>query len=57
VIALRREHADWGKKRIADQLAKANNWVPLVSPNTVRRILKGAGLWEAVEADAGKKAG
>jgi transposase len=56
-IDLRREHSDWGKKRIADELAKANNWVPLVSPNTVKRILKDAGLWEAVEADAGKKAG
>lgn len=29
-------------------MAKANNWVPLVSPNTVKRILKDAGLWEAV---------
>ena len=57
VIALRREHPDWGKKRIADELAKANNWVPLVSPNTVKRILEDAGLWEAVEAGAGKKAG
>jgi transposase len=55
--ALRREHGDWGKKRIADELAKANNWVPLVSPNTVRRILEDAGLWEAIEADAGEKAG
>jgi transposase len=57
VIALRREHPDWGKKRIADELAKANNWVPLVSSNTVKRILKDAGLWEAVEAEVGKKAG
>ena len=57
VISLRRKHPDWGKKRIADELAKANNWVPLVSPNTVKRILKDAGLWEAVEAEVGKKAG
>ena len=57
VIDLRREHPDWGKKRIADELAKANNWVPLVSPNTVKRVLKDAGLWEAVEAEAGKKSG
>jgi hypothetical protein len=55
VIAQRHQHPDWGKKRIADELAKANNWVPLVGPNTVKRILKGAGLWEAVEADAEKK--
>ena len=31
VIALRKGHPNWGKKRIADELAKANNWVPLVS--------------------------
>lgn len=57
VIALRGEHPDWGKKRLADELAKANNWVPLVSPNTVKRILKEAGLWEAVETEAKKKVG
>ena len=42
---LRRQNPDWGKARIAQELAKANNWVPLVSPNTVKRILKDAGLW------------
>lgn len=46
VIALRREHPDWGKDRIADELAKANGWAPLVSPNTVRRMLREAALWE-----------
>ena len=45
VIQMRREHEGWGKRRIADELAKANNWVPLVSPNTVRRILQDADLW------------
>lgn len=51
VIQMRREHEDWGKRRIADELAKANNWVPLVSPNTVRRILQDAELWpEPTEA-------
>jgi transposase len=57
VIGRRRKHPDWGKQRIADELAKTNNWVPLVTPQTVRRILKDAGLWEAVEAEAKKKAG
>ena len=57
VIALRRAHRDWGKKRIADELAKANNWVPVVSPNTVKRVLEDAELWETVEAEGGKKAG
>ena len=56
VIALRRKHLDWGKKRIADELAKANNWVPLVSPNTVKRILKEANLWQTEEAGEEKKA-
>ena len=45
VIALRQQQPDWGKARIAHEVAKANNWVPLVSPNTVRRILHTAGLW------------
>ena len=57
VIALRRQHSDWGKRRIADEVAKANNWVPLVSPNTVRRVLIDASLWPAAEAGVGKKEG
>jgi transposase len=54
-IALRQQHPEWGKQRIADELAKANGWVPLVSPNTVKRILRDAGLWE--RASAPKKSG
>jgi transposase len=57
VIVLRQEHPQWGKKRIADELTKANNWVPLVSPNTVKRILQEAGLWDRTEAEAKKKVG
>jgi transposase len=49
VIELRDLHADWGKHRIADEIAKANNWVALVSPNTVRRILEEAGQWKPDE--------
>lgn len=45
VIEMRREHPDWGKVRIADELTKANHWMPLISPNTVRRILREADLW------------
>jgi transposase len=45
VIETKKEHEEWGKRRIADELAKANNWVPIVSANTVRRILHTAGLW------------
>jgi transposase len=56
VIALRRDHPDWGKDRIADELAKAHDWVPIVSPNTVRRMLRDAGLWEPATAAAKKGA-
>jgi transposase len=49
VFELREQHENWGKHRIADEIAKANNWVPLVSPNTVRRILEEAGLWKPEE--------
>ncbi len=45
VIAARQQHPAWGKQRLADELSKANTWVPLVSPNTVKRILRDAGLW------------
>lgn len=57
VIDLRREHPGWGKKRIADELAKGHNWEPVVSPNTVRRILVAAGMWATIEAEGGKKEG
>jgi len=53
VIAMRRAHADWGKKRIEQEMAKGHNWVKVVSSNTVRRILRDAGLWP--EPVAGKK--
>lgn len=54
VLALHQAHLGWGKKRLADELSKANNWVPLISPNGVRRILREAGLWQA-EENKGKK--
>jgi len=54
VIQAHRQHPDWGKRRIADELAKGNNWVPLVSPNTVKRILREAGLWAPPAAPAPK---
>ncbi len=54
VVEMRRQHPGWGKQRIADELAKGNNWVPLVSSNTVRRILQDAGLWPEAEIMAKK---
>jgi len=56
VIAMRRQSPAWGKRRIADELAKGNNWVPLVSPNTVKRILYAADLWPEA-ANQAKKGG
>lgn len=50
VIQIRREHPDWGKARITHEMAKANHWVALISPNTVKRILQEAQLWPAREA-------
>jgi transposase len=57
VITHRKRHPTQGKRRIADELAKANNWQPLVTPNTVRRILQDAGLWHEPESNAPKKGG
>lgn len=45
VIEAHQLHPDWGKARISQELAKANNWVAVVSPNTVRHILEEAKLW------------
>lgn len=45
VIGLRQANPDWGKARISQEMAKANNGVAVVSPNTVRRMPQGAGLW------------
>jgi transposase len=55
VIEMRRKHPKWGKHRIADELTKANNWVPLVSPNTVRSILEEARLWKPDEEGQKKR--
>ena len=53
VVEIRKDHADWGKRRIADEMTKANYWEPIISPNTVRRILDTAGLWPG--SGGGKK--
>ena len=48
VIQARREHPEWGRHRIADELAKAHDWQQVVSASEVRRILVKAGLWSEV---------
>lgn len=55
VTEMRQQNPSWGKRRIADEMTKANQWVPLVTPNTVRRILQDAGLWSALESMGKKK--
>lgn len=47
VLQAYQEHPEWGKARIAQELTKANNWEPLVSLNTVRKILERSGVWPA----------
>ena len=54
VLALRQQHPTWGKRRIADELAKTNGWVPCISPNTVKRILRDAGHWNITQRPAKK---
>lgn len=55
VLELHEQHADWGKHRLTDEISKTNNWVPLVSPNTVRRILEDAEMWNPEEKRVKKK--
>lgn len=55
VVELKKAHSKWGRRRIADEIAKENNWVPLVSPSSVERILAQAGLLPEQEEVKKKK--
>ena len=55
VTTMRQQNLSWGKRRIADEITKDNQWVPLVTPNTVRRVLQEAGLWLEQESLVKKK--
>ncbi len=57
VVSMKKENKEWGKKRIADELAKKNSWVPVISLNTVREILKEKGMWPETAPESKKKAG
>jgi transposase len=48
VLAAKREHPEWGRQRIADELRQAHGWPAVVSPSEVRRMLIAAGLWRQV---------
>lgn len=50
VKAAKREHPEWGRRRIAHELGKAHGWQPVVSASEVRRILIEAGLWTVAVA-------
>lgn len=56
VLELHDEHGDWGKHRLADEIAKDNHGVAWVSPNTVRRILEDVGKWNPEESRVKKRA-
>jgi len=49
-IALRQDHPTWGKVRVAQAMAQAHDGQPVVAPNTVKRVLRAAGLWTAPPA-------
>ncbi len=55
VVEMKQNHPEWGKRRITEELTKENNWVPLVSPNTVKRILQDAELWPEAKSVAKKR--
>lgn len=46
IVNTKREHPNWGKKRIAQQIWKENNWVPNVSITTVKNVLSRHGMWK-----------
>ncbi len=50
VIAAKRAHPDWGRRRIADELQKGPGWQAVVSASQARRILIAAGLWPQAAA-------
>lgn len=45
VVELYSENPEWGKKRIANEVAQESNSSAKLSSNTIRRILTDAGLW------------
>ncbi|MFZ2070474.1 MAG: helix-turn-helix domain-containing protein, partial [Halobacteriota archaeon] len=46
IIELRREHPNWGKKRIAQWIWKENGWERVVAIETVRNVLNRHGHWK-----------
>ena len=46
IIELRREHPNWGKKRIAQWIWKEYGWKRVVAIETVRNVLNRHGMWK-----------
>ena len=57
VIALRQAQPGWGKVRLAQEIAKAHDWQAMLAPNSVKRILRDAGLWSAPPQQEAQKGG
>ena len=55
VIALTKEHQDWGKRRIAHEIWKENDWERIISPTTVRTIQIRRGVWKREELEKKKR--
>ena len=55
IIELRREHPDWGKKRIAQWIWKEHGWERVVAIETVRNVLKRHRLWKNGETKKKQK--
>ncbi len=45
IVELKREHSNWGKKRIAQLIWKEHNWEKVVAIETVKNVLERHGLW------------
>lgn len=45
IVALKQRHPGWGKRQIAQEILSINEDLQTLSPNTVRRVLREAGLW------------
>ncbi len=55
IVSLKREHPDWGKKRIAQHIWKENNWEHNVAIDTVKNVLSRHGMWNEGKRKEKKK--
>lgn len=55
IVELRREHPNWGKKRIAQWIWKEHDWEKVVAIETVRKVLLRHGLWNVKKREKKRK--